>query len=357
MSEFTLVRIKFFSEIKDLKICLEHGVGVLELQPQFLKSAAYISRFVKNFRSQFRSFPILQFMRKIKLAIEKIHKNNAKSTIENILSGFPSLLGSGHDLELPTRQYFDYCLAKILAHCQIMVRLVICSKKCALYFVHFLQYGHYIEISTMIIALLGHTWHQARQCLMQMNSFYNKLHSFQGMFDNQKLASKEYAFPDNLGSFIGDDWMEEVDILMQSTAATTSSDALYLLSEIANARQSEDVQRTNPIATRKLKNQKTILSQDDDMGEVISRETLEAVVEVATPPVKRAPEILGKKTLIKFLNTENELRAKGSNKRLTKGISRFHWEQFRQRMESKSKSSENIKSVFDLEWTQLMNKK
>lgn len=341
----------FFPEIKSLKTCIEAGLSLLELQPQFLKNTAYISRFIKNFRSQFRSFPILQYMRKIKLAIEKIHKNNAKDTVSNIQSGFPIHLGSGHDLELPSKQYFDYCLAKVLAHCQIMVRLVVCSKKCALYFIHFLQYGHFIEVSTMIIALLGHIWHQARQCLLRMDAFYNELHTYRDLFPTQKSDSKEYSFPSDLSKFIGDDWKEEVDVLVEQTVAPSSTTVLQLL---GGGNEQQDIETTVQTVKAVPKKIHTALSQEDDIGEVVSREPVE--MKPVAKSEAAIPEVLGKKTLLKFLKTEHELRAKGSRKRLTKNVSQFYWEKFRLLMEAKTRCNVNIKDVFDKEWAKLVSK-
>lgn len=340
---------------KSMKTCLDAGLVLLELQPQFLKNTAYISRFIKNFRSQFRSFPILQYMRKIKLAIEKIHKNNAKDTVSNIQSGFPIHLGSGHDLELPSRQYFDYCLAKVLAHCQIMVRLVVCSKKCALYFIHFLQYGHFIEVSTMIIALLGHVWHQARQCLLRMDAFYNELQTYREMFPNQKSDSKEYSFPENLSKFIGDDWKEEVDVQVEQITAPSTTTALQLLSGRNEQDNMETTGQTitepRPVASKSSKMMRTALSQEDDIGEAVSRDPVE--LKPVNKPEKAMPEVFGKKTLLKFLKTENELRIKGSSKRLTRNVSQFSWEKFRQKME---RCNVDIKGVFDKEWAKLVSK-
>lgn len=320
---------------------------MLELHPQFLKNTAYISRFIKLFRSQFRSFPILQFMRKIKLAIEKIHKNNAKDAVANVLSGFPVHLGTGYDLELPSSLYFEYCLAKVLAHAQIMLRLVICSKKCALYFVHFLQNGHFIEISTMIIGLLGHVWQQARQCLLRLDGFYNQLVTLGSIFPNKKEFASPEDFPLNLISFIGVDWKEEVDVLVdESTSSYASSTAFKLIS----GEQVEQMEIA-PEEPRKRPGNKMLIpkAQESDMGEVISRDTLKPT---------GMPEVLGKRTLINFLRAENELRSKKSNKSLTKGVSLFHWEKFRSMMEVKLKMANvNIKDVFDREWAQLCKQK
>lgn len=338
-----------FPGIKSLRTCLDDGVDMLELQPLFLKNTAYISRFIKLFRSQFRSFPILQHMRKIKLAIEKIDSNNAREPVSSILSGFPVHLGTGYDLELPSQQFFDYCLAKVLAHCQIMVRLVVCSKKCALYFVHFLQYGHFIEVSTMMIGLLGHIWQQARQCLLRMDAFYNQLVTYRSLFPIRKTATvqEDYEFPTNLVSFVGDGWKEEVDVLKDETTTTSfaSSDAFRLISKDETM---EITPETVPVIRKTPINRMIVPKEDladDDMGEALSRDTLK-------PTGK--PEVLGKKTLINFLRTENEYRNKRSSKSVTPKVSQFQWEKFRALMERKMKfQGVNIKDIFDKEWAQL----
>lgn len=284
-------------------------------------------------------------MRKIKLAIEKINKNNAKDAVANILSGFPLHLGTGYDLELPTRQYFDYCLARVLAHAQIMVRLVVCSKKCALYFVHFLQAGHFIEISTMIISLLGHIWHQARQCLLRLDPIYKDLVTCQSIFPCKKDPEYCCVFPSNLATFLGSAWTEEVDVVADEVATVfASSDVSKLLSvdQSQSAATPEEKQLDTRQIIRIAAPQET---ESVDMGEVISRETLQPT---------GAPEVLGKRTLITFLRTENELRGKKSRNSLTRGISQFHWEKFRSLMEAKMRlPNSNIKDLFDKEWVQL----
>lgn len=325
-----------------MKECLEDGIGLLELHPQFLKNTAYISRFVKLFRSQFRSFPILQFMRKIMLAIEKIHSNNAREAISSVLSGFPIHLGTGFDLELPSRQYFEYCLAKVLAHAQIMLRLVVCSKKCALYFVHFLQQGHFIEVSTMTIGLLGHVWQQARQSLLRMDPFYKQLMAFRSQFPSKKSAEQiDDSFPTTLLDLIGDDWKKEVDVLVDDETSTlfTTTEALHPIVNENDQPIEEYTQTPRKVQCHKIITPK---EEDHDIGEAISR---------GPPKPKGIPEVLGKRTLIHFLKTENEMRSKRSNKSLTKGISQFHWEKFRQLMEGKMRiPNVNIKDVFDKEW-------
>lgn len=341
-----------FTGIKSLKSCLEEAGSLLELQPIFLKNTAYISQFIKNTRSQFRSFPILQYLRKIKLSIEKIQKNNAQATASTIRSVFPLYLGSGLGLELPTKEYFDYFLAKILAHCKIMVRLVICSKKCALYFIHFLQYGHYMEISTMVISLLGHIWHQARQCLLAMDSFYSRLYTHRDLFPVQKAGGKEYDIPRELGSFIGEDWKEQIDVLVEQNA--TSSTGVFKLVDLTGADDKGEAtsgHKRSHAGLDKTTNKKPKIEEATDCGEVVSRESL--------TPLKSAShvaQVFGKNSLVKFLKNETEYRTTKSEKSLTKSISQFHWEKFRQLMENnlKSKKGDHLRDLFNVEWAKLM---
>lgn len=341
-----------FSGIKLLKSCLEGFVEVLELHPQFLKNTAYIARFIKLFRCQFKASPILQFMRKIKLAIEKIHINNAQDVTTSILSGFPIHLGTGYDLELPSRQYYEFCLAKILAHAQIMLRLVDCSKRCTMYFIHYLQYGHFMEISTMSIALLGHIWQQARQSLLQLDKCFRELTKFRDLFPiNTKNSQPEVVIelPANVIELIGaTQWEKNIDVAEDEipTIFASSKTAFKSVTKMETNTTSEETLAAP--ATKPSVHKLSVKEEENsDIGEVISRDTLKPTGH---------PEILGKRSLFTFLKTENELRAKNSSKSLTKGVPQFHWEKFRRSLEIQIKrpGDVNIKEFFDKSFTELL---
>lgn len=287
------------------------------------------------------------------MAIEKIDKNNARNAVTSLLSGFPVNLGSVTSVEVPTIKYFEYTLAKILAHAHIMLRLVICSKKCALYFVHFLQTGHYVEVSTIFIGLLGHVWYHARQCLLKMEQFYNKLVTFTAMFPNKNSSHEVDSsdIPANLAFSIGEDWKEEVSSMDEESRAKFESSTASSLDAIGDVRNTLNEELLKPRKVHPLKIVPQKLETECDIGEVISRETME-------PASKSTPVVTSKRSLMDFLKTENELRIKKGSKSLTKAISQFYWEKFRQLMERKSKMPNvNIKAVFDREWQQFLLRK
>lgn len=215
--------------------------------------------------------PLMQLLQKIKVAIFKIHQNNALDTLRNVLSSLPDYLGSGLDLELPSKQYFDYCLAKILCHSKILVRLVVCCKRCALYFVHFLQLGHYIEISTLMTSLLGHVWHQARQSLLRMAQFYSELFTQRSLFPKQKVADKDYELPNDLEDFLGSEWKEEIDIIVPDD--TTYSDTVFNLIDTGPVSMPNSKRRDNylEVPGTHFTAKRPKIEQTVDIGEVVQR--------------------------------------------------------------------------------------
>lgn len=249
-------------------------------------------------------------------------------------------LGSGIDLELPSRRYYEYFLAKILAHSKIMTRIVVISKEAALHFVQFLQRGHFIEMSTMMTSLLGQIWQQSRTSLKHMAKFYNEIYKFREQFPLDK-NSKEIRLPATLEEAVGDEWRTDIDVKVSNKI--NFSNTVFKAFEEENVEKKEApkiivIQRQPPAKKAKI--------ALEEVGVPISRDIFNS---------HSITQVNGKKSLDKFLKQENIYRIQRNAHSLTSKVSQFHWERFRREMESNSKSGVNIRDLFILEWNKLIN--
>ncbi|XP_055698802.1 uncharacterized protein LOC129799151 [Phlebotomus papatasi] len=326
-------------EVQEIRKCLEGAKKCLSVEP-LGPPAARISRLIARMSSQFRSTVGFKALRKMNVALLRAKEVKMTDCIDNILACFPGYVAEIQGkIPLPSRQYFQYVLLRMMGFAKILCRIVYLAKDTARFFLSTMNLGHFMELITILLATVAEVWKNSKKLCRATVQMYSKMHPMRKHFSKtDQDFLKGFNLPNRLDEWLGEDWDE---IIEEEKAPLTPKKPEKSLLEFSDEEEEpfEKLPEIKPAPTK--------MEIEEETGIPIDRKTLSTHTQHS---------VMDRKSLTKFLEAENNFRLKKDPKSLTLAISKKKWRKFQQQLEiaSNTKSKTDLLVFFKVQWTKLL---
>ncbi|CAO1396575.1 unnamed protein product [Diamesa hyperborea] len=320
--------------------------------------SAHLFRFIFMNCKQFRMMKGMQDMKKVQQGLKRYFDMNMVDIIETFMSFLVEPDDVSAKLNIPYRQNFDYLLIKLQGLSKLLVRIIICAKNSASFFLGLVKAGSFYIKGTIIISTIGKVWDLCRNMCKTIVRHFNELAPCRVMFKIRpgiNCLLSDYKFPEKLDVWLGTEWNEFVnnptcDHKMLLTEKEQQSFVKNLESNESMLRLKNESTEDEPIEPKrkKLKVEKVpqvnIETELDDYtplprftNKVSSKPIAIANIVVETTDDHSIANLKCKETVLDFIKQENNLRKVNKEKSLT--ISKMkpkEWKSFKMDMQKKS---------------------
>uniref|UniRef100_T1I528 DUF4477 domain-containing protein n=1 Tax=Rhodnius prolixus TaxID=13249 RepID=T1I528_RHOPR len=268
--------------------------------------AALISRLIFRMKKVFRRDKLLQSMQKINRCLTSLLEVNLPSTIKE-------LDDCTHENNGPTKEMLQWAMLSLQRYAALLHILIARCTTAVPNLNDKLSSGHHWNIASIVLGVLGRLWvlscHvRKKSCLWykQLGRFIPRAHE---MEDNYLISS--HNFPQDLAT-----WLENLFPPTQQPANSCSS-ALTESKEAAV--KSDDAVEVQNEET------KSAMFFNEDLGEVISRESLNDSKKPKQKLMKQIKPFTSSADLLKFIESEKSLRKKDLTAAKTKHLKNKTW--------------------------------
>ncbi|XP_022126493.2 nucleolus and neural progenitor protein-like [Pieris rapae] len=290
-------------DIRSLRYNTNNIIQVLTKQSPLHQESAVCSRFLYKFDKKFRNDIGYRSFKKVNSALKKYLSLNLLKDIQRFVSLLPN---KDDELYLPTRQMMEYVLVRIMSFSKLMLRIVICAKQAAVFYLDRIKRGESHWMCLMPYALLSRIWSMAQVLLQHSCNWYNQLHPLLKILEPKGLnfLPPDYKMPDdlelwcdlkNLNEYGNFEWTHKIKIKVEPMILDESDgdgnfcDSIFELANQINEKTvvPEDVNFT--ITTiKETPNETNIYSQDNDIGVPVSRENIQTNVKIVSREISQA---------------------------------------------------------------------
>ncbi|XP_047508989.1 uncharacterized protein LOC125052287 [Pieris napi] len=282
---------KNYKDIRDLRYNTNNIIQVLSKQSPLHQESALFSRFLYKFDKKFRNDIGYRNFKKVNTALKKYLTLNLLKDLQRFASLLPN---KDDELYFPTRQMMEYVLVRIMSFSKLMLRIVICAKQAAVFYLDRIKRGESHWMCLMPYALLSRIWSMAQVLLQHSCNWYNQFHPLLKILQPKGLnfLPPEYKMPDdmevwcdlkNLNDFGNFEWTHKVKIKMEPMIPKDLDDNLcdsifeFVNKINENMEVPEEVNLT--ITTiKETPNETNPYFQDNDIGVPVSRHVNDKIV-------------------------------------------------------------------------------
>ncbi|XP_013142530.1 PREDICTED: uncharacterized protein C3orf17 [Papilio polytes] len=272
-----------------LKQACTNSVNILSKQSPLHNESALLSRFLYKYDKKFRNDIGYRIFKKINTTLRRYLMLNIIRDIENFSSALPDETET--DKYLPTRQMLQYVLVRLVSFSKLMLRISVCCKQAAVFYLDRIKRGESHWMSLMPYALLSRIWSLSNVLLQHSCGWYAQMYPFLENLQSKGLPflPDDYELPVNLADWLDlknlenygrFEWANKevinVDkILIEDSESNTIDSLMMYINEINN--DNEQIQTnlhvSEPICERPVHSTEKYV----DKGEVISREHFKGV--------------------------------------------------------------------------------
>lgn len=327
---------------------------MLSKQSPLHKEGAICSRLLYKYDKKFQNDIGYRNLRKVNTALKKYLSLNLLKDIENFIAALPS--ENDDDLYLPTRQMLEYIMLRIIAFAEIMVRICVCSKQAAIFYLDRVKRGESHWMSLLPYALLSRIWSMSMVLVQHSTIWYSNLYIYLDKLQLKGLPflPDSYELPedleqwldlkniDNFGRF---DWAQRKNIdVDNSLIEDDDNDLLDNILDYVNKMSkdetvSDEEDKIQPLLVIPVPSMDQIQvtsSTNVDHGVALSRESFKVLLQSnkegppTPPPQEKYVEHTYKKitstdALKAFINREEDFRNQSNRRSLTKHLSLMQW--------------------------------
>jgi hypothetical protein len=266
---------------------------------------AYLSRLIFMFCKQFRMFRGFQEMRKVHQALSRYLNMEIVNTIQNFYGFLPDP-EDFRKIRVPYRENIEYILLKLQGLSKLLLRIILCCKKSAAYFLGMVWNAGFLLKGTVFIANLAKIWDMSRELCKIVTSSYDKIFHYKDLVKSRggNFLPEDYRLPGKLADWLGEDY--EILVLAESREI----EALVELEQDENFESPEE-KTVIPIAPE--------TEELEDCGVPLNR-SLVAKLQISEPCPQNQhsiESISNKKSIKKFLKDETNYRKLSPEKSIT----------------------------------------
>ncbi|GAB0092941.1 hypothetical protein DMENIID0001_079930 [Sergentomyia squamirostris] len=329
-------------QIAELRDCFQEANRCISLE-DLGPAAARISRLISRISNSFRSSLGMKSLRKMNITLLRVKEVKIAGYLDNFLTCFPAYLTSVQEISLPSRQYLQFLLIRMISLVKMLCRLERLAKEITEFFLKLLNLGHFLELSTIILATVAEVWKNSRDLCRNTVSIYNRLFSMQKSFVRTDLNFlKGFTLPPRLEVFLGASWKEMIKEKKTLIPSSTKSSLLEFSTD------EDEEEKVIPIA--KMDQITPMDVEVQEIGEFIDRNSF---------LVHSPNSVVDLNTLTLFLQKENQLRKTRDPKSLSLSISEKHWQKFLESLKKTQhsyKSKTDLSTLFPAKWEKLLKK-
>lgn len=344
---------------------------MLSKQSPLHTEGALLSRFVYKYDKKFRNDIGYRNLKKSYSSLHKYMQINLLKDVEN----FAAVIPDENEDFVPTRQMLEYVLTRIITFSRLMVRIYVCSKQGAVFYLDRVKRGQNHWMSLMPYALLSRVWSICSVLLHHATSWYSCLQPYLALLQVKGVCflPQDYELPidlhqwldlKNLDTFGKSEWAEKklVNIALTLDDEYSFDNILEYAKTINNENTETDVEK-NLFSQLKVKAElkeqfHASNISNIDHGEAISRDKFKSLnqqtlLHGVTTCVVEGKSIVGEsckiltnfqkrisndnksnhyfgkvvnvKSLKDFLDVEETFRNDGNKLSLTKHLSFMQW--------------------------------
>ncbi|XP_038214902.1 uncharacterized protein LOC119834577 [Zerene cesonia] len=332
-------------DLKELTYTTNNIVHILSRQSPLHKESAILSRFLYKFDKKFRNDIGYRNFKKVNTALKKYLTLNLLKDVENFSSYLPK--ENDNELYLPTRQMLEYILIRIVSFSKLMLRIVVCSKQSAIFYLDRIKRGESHWMCLMPYALLSRIWSMSLVLLQHSCNWYNQLHQVVDKLEVKGLPflPLDYKLPDdleewldmkNLNSHCSFNWTCKIKINIEAIAMEDDSgdlcesilDYVSQINENTDTADEHDIKLPSIIETFHTED---VQLKQSDVGVAVPRNILG---KSADPPVGNKNKaaihsidtVTNFNSLKDFINKEEVLRNELNDNALTSHLSFMQWQ-------------------------------
>lgn len=307
------------------------------------REAAILSRFLYKFDKKFRNDIGYRNLKKVNTALRRYLALNFLKDVETFASVLPKDV---EEIYLPTRQMVEYILLRLITFTKIMLRVSICSKQAAIFYLNRVKRGESHWMSLMPYALVSRIWSMSVVLVQHSCNWYSNLFPFRDQlkFKGLPFLPESYNLPTDLEKWLDLKNMENFGRFEWSQQKTINFESLIIEDnngdtienimkyvEYVNKDDSleEKCEQENTVKLNDSESFKVPTDKTVDHGEVISRDAFKKLFKptVAAVEIRHYPErVTNKDTLQQFINTEEKLRNEENGLSLTSHLSFMQWQ-------------------------------
>ncbi|XP_045530420.1 uncharacterized protein LOC123718072 [Pieris brassicae] len=274
-------------DIRDLRLNTNNIIQVLSKQSPLHQESALFSRFLYKFDKKFRNDIGYRNFKKVNTALKKYLTLNLLKDLQRFASLLPN---KDDELYLPTRQMMEYVLVRIMSFSKLMLRIVICAKQAAIFYLDRIKRGESHWMCLMPYALLSRIWSMAQVLLQHSCNWYNQFHPLLEILQPKGLnfLPLEYKMPDdleewcdlkNLNEYGNFEWTHKVKIKMEPMILNDLDgnlcDSIFEFVNKINENMEVPEEVNSTITTIKETLNETNPYFHDDIGVPVSRQNLQ----------------------------------------------------------------------------------
>lgn len=248
-----------------------------------------------------------------------------------------------------------------------MVRVAICSKQAAIFYLDRVKRGESHWMSLMPYALVSRIWSMSIVLVQHSCNWYSSLYQFLDKlkFKGLPFLPEGYNLPtdlekwlnlknmENFGRFEWSHKKTNVETLIMEDDDGDTIENIMKYVELVNKDESleDKLEQEKYGYTEKLKDDVSFEVPTDetvDCGQAISRDTFKDLFKTTVPSAKihhYAERVTNKDSLLQFINTENKLRNEGNSLSLTSHLSFMQWQALKNSLVSLLESLSNYRKI------------
>lgn len=220
--------------------------------------------FIRNV--QFRTQKGFQNLRKVKTAYTKLQQLSIETIIKNLHS---SIIIDFNTIQLPSRQTIEYLLVKLQSLSKILCRIISCTKQATHKFLTILSKGFFVELVTLLLGILSGIWAAAIGMCKMTVKYYNKIRCSLEMLkpSKQNWLPNDYILPKELGKWLGDEWIDEINVATKKNVDDKKSNKIEKLLKLNDNMENEDVKNESRIDnSSNVLSVNKLLQNDNELG-------------------------------------------------------------------------------------------
>lgn len=255
------------------------------------------------------------------------------------------------EIYLPTKQMIEYILLRLITFAKIMLRVGICSKQAAIFYLDRIKRGESHWMSLMPYALISRIWSVSVVLVQHACNWFSSLHSFLDKlkFKGLPFLPEGYNLPTdlekwldvkNIENFSRFEWSQKKKVNIEALIIEDGDGDIIenimkyvgLVNKDENCEENLEHEKCG--FTENLKGNdneyfQVPLDETVDCGEAISRDAFKNLFKTTVSADKihhYAERVTNKDNLQQFINTEEKLRNEENHLSLTSHLSFMQWQ-------------------------------
>lgn len=348
-------QIKDDIDINELRHICSNISKILTKQSPLHREGAILSRFIYKFDKKFRHDIGYSKLKKVYTALKKYHAMNLMKDINNFIDTLPK---NKNESYYPTRQMLECVLIKLMTFSKIVLRINVCSKQSAIFYLDRIKRGDTHWMCLMPYALLSRIWSITKVLLHHSVQWYTHLYKYLEIFQHKglKYLPDNFTLPDNIKLWLDLDnidnigrclWKQKkcVDIDPTLMSNDDGDELINLLGFVNQINKDDDTldEITETVEQQiSCKQLQIIKSEPTDAGEVISRESFN-VLHNFHNKMKYSQcshtfeHVTNTKMLDDFIEKEELFRNENNKLSLTSHLSLMQWHALKKTLHNCSK--------------------